>query len=104
MRLLWDSKATVLSGDFFGGCLSEPVEVEAAFSDLDAEIQSGYSNYVVEGRLNVRRRVQCLNGQMSSKTECMWLENPHFSVVRSAADNDAEKGAYALLREVSRYD
>jgi hypothetical protein len=104
MRLLWDSKAAVLSGDFFGGCLDEPVEVEAVFSDLDAEVQSTFLHYAIEGKLTVRRRVQCLNGQMVSKTECMRLENPDFSTVRSAADNDAKKNAYKVLREVPKYD
>jgi len=104
MRLLWDSKAAVLSGDFFSGCLDEPVEVEAVFSDLDAELQSTFSHYAIEGKLTVRRRVQCLDGQMVPKTECMRLENPDFSTVRSAADSDAKKKAYTVLREVPKYD
>jgi len=103
MRLLWNSKATILSGDFFGGCFDEPIEVEATFSDLDAEIQSAFSHYAIEGKLMVRRRVQCLAGQMSSKTECMRLENPDFSAVRSAADSEAKKGVYSVLQKIPKY-
>ncbi|MCY4556393.1 MAG: AAA family ATPase [Chloroflexi bacterium] len=103
IELFYDQAAKVGAEDFYGGDISNEIEIEVNFGGLSPAAKELFSPYVENDTLAVVRVFSMGEGRRSGTYHGARLRNPEFVAVRIAGNNTNIRAEYNRLRGTEKY-
>jgi putative ATP-dependent endonuclease of OLD family len=103
LEMFYDPSARVTAEDFYAEDTSQDIGIAITFTELSAEEKTFFSAYVDNNTLTVVRVFSLSAGRKSGTYHGMRLQNPDFSIVRTADNKTEIRKKYDEIRKLERY-
>lgn len=103
LELFFAGSPKLAAEDFYGGDVTDGIEIQITFTGLTNEEAERFSTYLENGDLTVERLLSLVDGKVSARYHGSSLQCKEFRKVREAKTATARKAAYEALRQVPKY-
>jgi energy-coupling factor transporter ATP-binding protein EcfA2 len=102
MEIFYDPKAAVSAEDFYDEDTGKEIEIAMTFTDLSAEENSFFKDYLDRDDLSVAR-IFSVSAKKSGTYHGMKLQNPEFADIRNAGGKTDIRSKYHEVRNIAKY-